>query len=240
MHRLRALVVERGSQRAAPPAEAVASAAALLAVEPLPLHDQRHLPRRELLHVVAGQAGGLGQVAVEQRVVPGDVHAHRVVEGGGGPLALMTDRAAEAIDGVVPQDVAGVDRVRKRHVGHPRVVDATVAGDAAIHGVELRHADLLQLDAEVAGDGAPAVVGGLRRQNRLVLLLRPVPLGQEVLPHRGGDRVPRRQEARAQQDPAVCSRGIVHGCLSERAIARATSRRSSSDRDAPSRSRSAR
>jgi len=108
-------------------------------------------------------------------------------------LALVTDGAAKSIDGVVLEDVARMNGVRQRNIGHPRIVNSVMTGNAAVHSFELRNADLFQFDTKIARDGAALVVLGFRIQNCPVLFLQAVPLGVEIFANRGGNQVANRE-----------------------------------------------
>ena len=81
----------------------------------------------------------------------------------------MTYRAAEAVHGMLVEDMTGMGAMRLRHISHARIVDAVVTGDAAIHRAQRRDAGLLHLDAELGEQFAAAIVGGFLAKNGAVL-----------------------------------------------------------------------
>ncbi len=108
----------------------------------------RRLLERSL---VAAVAVGLQEGRHEDRLLPvaAVFPRQRGVPGRGASLAVVTDRAAEALGVVVVQVVARMGLERRRAVGEARIFDRHVAGDAAVDAVHLGQVDLAQLDREV-------------------------------------------------------------------------------------------
>ena len=69
----------------------------------------------------------------------------------GQPLPLVTDRATELV-GIVGQEIAaGMCGEGLGRIGHARIVDAGVAGDAAIDAPQIGDHILYDLDVEATG-----------------------------------------------------------------------------------------
>src|SRR5271157_1488355 len=90
-----------------------------------------------------------------------------------------------------------------RDVGHARIVNTVVAGDAAVNGAERRDTDLLHLDAVFDQQFAAAVVGGLVPKKSLIPALYALPLREVVLLHGSAHQVADGDEAGHQQQPAI-------------------------------------
>src|ERR1051325_5240916 len=130
--------------------------------------------------------------------------------------------------------------VRLLDIGHARIVDAVMAGDAAIHRAERGDAGLFHLYAELGEQLSAAIVGGFLAKNVAIFLLHGPPLRQIVLAHRGADQIDDGDDARHQQEPAINPGWVFHRILlSAPAIAKATSKSASWARDGTSQSRSA-
>ena len=138
------------------------------------------------------------------------------------------------------EDMTGMGTMRLWDIGHARIVDAVVAGDAAIHRAECGDAGLLHLHAELGEQFSAAIIGGFLAKNVAVFLLHGPPLRQIVLAHRCAHQIDDGDDARHQQEPAINPGWVFHRILlSAPAIARATSKSASWARDGPSQSRSA-
>src|SRR5579864_5081548 len=137
------------------------------------------------------------------------------------------------------EDMPRMCTVRVLDIGHARIVDAVMAGDAAIHRAERGDAGLLHLYAELGEQFSAPIVGGFLAKNVAIFLLHGPPLRQIVLAHRGADQIDDGDDARHQQEPAINPGWVFHRILlSAAATPRATSRNANSARDEPWRSKS--
>ena len=85
--------------------------------------QQRDLIGRQFFRVVAGDASGLGHLRRQQRIIPEDVFGLGLVERHGRALPVVAHGAAEAIHGMLVEDMTGMGAVRLRHIGHAGIVN---------------------------------------------------------------------------------------------------------------------
>ena len=206
----------------------MAGAATLFSIEPHADGQQRNLVGRQFLRIVTGDAGGFGHLRRQQRVVPEHVFGLSLVEAHGCALPVVAYRAAEAIHGMLVEDMTGMSTMRLWDIGHARIVDAVVAGDATIHRAKCRYACLLHLHAKPGEQFSATIVGGFLAKYVAVFLLHGQPLRQIVLAYRRIHQIDDGDDARHQQEPAINPGWVFHRILlSGPAIARATSKSAS-------------